>query len=91
MQTISVQINDPEAGCALALLLAAAGYEVETDINEGTVFISADASEAEVRFLEDRAPQTSAYELACNLRQRMDHPASEAELAELGSDYHNVA
>ena len=88
----SFQIRDPETGSALALLLAAAGYELETDICDGTAFIAVNEEEApELPLLDEAAPQWSAYDLACELRERLDRQAEEAELATLSSAFHDVA
>ena len=87
----SFQIADPETGVAVALLLAAAGYEVETDIHDGTAFVSADGDGAELELLDGDAPQRSAFELACQLRERLERRFDEAELATLRNEFHNVA
>lgn len=78
--------DDPEAGSALALLLSLAGYAVETDFYDGTVFISADAVEPEVS-LDSEMPDS----LLRQLRERLREPAEEVELAELRSEFRNPA
>jgi hypothetical protein len=85
------QFDDPEAGSAVALLLAAVGYEVETDLNDGTFFVSADGERAEMPLIDEDAPERSVYNLACQLRERMERQADETELPALSSEYPNVA
>lgn len=80
--------DDPEAGSALTLLLAAAGYEVEADIIEGTVFISSATTDPDL-CLDGEMPQI----LVRQLRQRLDDLtfADEVELAELSREFRNPA
>jgi hypothetical protein len=79
--------DDPEAGSALALLYAAAGFDVETDFHDGSVFISAQELDRELQLPVD---QFHANDLARQLRLRMDELAEEAEWAELGNEFHKV-
>jgi hypothetical protein len=80
--------DDLEAGSALALLFAAAGYEVETDFCDGSVFILTEDVDPELD-LPANPPQVNA--LARQLQQRMDDLAEEAERHELSSEFHRVA
>jgi hypothetical protein len=81
MNAIRLHIaNDPEAGSAVALYLAAAGYEVEADFVDGSVFVSADAINPEVE-IDD------GEELAFALRCRLDEAPTELELTEMSSDF----
>jgi hypothetical protein len=72
--------DDVEAGSAFALYLAAAGYEVETDFVDGSVFISAEGYEPEVEIGDVK-------QLACELRCRLDDMPVEPEFAAMRSDF----
>lgn len=72
--------NDPEAGCALALLLAAAGYETETDIVDGDVLIFAESEQPEIE-IED--PE----QLAFQMRRRLDEIMDEVILSDMGDGF----
>lgn len=78
-----IRINeDLEAGFAVALFLSAAGYEVRTNIVGGTVLVSADAIDPEIR-LGKNAPKL----LARQMRAKLDAVAEELELAELSEAF----
>ena len=81
--------NDHEAGSAFALLLAAAGYEVEVDFVDGSAFISTDDVAADVRLLDNESPQN----LVRQLQERLSDPtlADEVHLAEMSSDFRKPA
>jgi DNA-binding response OmpR family regulator len=93
VHSIRLVENDSEAGSALALLLAAAGYEVATRFENGLVVISANAQESEIRLLDEDVPHISAYDLACQMRTRLDQSIFDGEndSPELSSAFHNVA
>jgi hypothetical protein len=80
--------DNPEAGSALALLLAAAGYEVETDFHDGSVFISANCVDPELDVL---AAPVRANDLVRQLQRRMDDLAEEVEWAGVSSEFPRVA
>jgi hypothetical protein len=81
MNAIRLHIaNDPEAGSALALYLTAAGYEVEADFVDGSVFVSADAIDPDVE-IED------GEQLAFALRCRLDDVPTELECTEISNDF----
>jgi len=77
---------DPEVGSALALFLAAAGYDVETDFNDGSAFILAESIEPDLRLDED-----DLRGFANQLRERLDDSAEEVEFAELSSEFRHPA
>ena len=64
--------DDPETASALALLLTAAGYDVETTFDAEGALIAAEANQPEIELLDLDAPETSAQELAHCLRARLD-------------------
>ncbi|HZZ78341.1 MAG TPA: hypothetical protein VFE62_07470 [Gemmataceae bacterium] len=74
---IDIIEHDLEMGSAVALVLAAAGYEVETDINDNVMFISAEG-EPEVLLPEPEM-------LAHAMRERM------CELDEMSNEFHPAA
>ncbi len=84
--THSVYVSDPEAGSALALFLAAAGYEVETDFVDGAALVLAEGGALEITFRGE-----DLNDVARQLRARLDEPVDEVEIAELRSEFHNVA
>lgn len=79
-------VDDLEGGSAFALFLSAAGYAVETDFLDGSVFISADAVDLEIDGAELQ-PQV----LLPQIYERLNDPPEEIECAELSSEFHNVA
>ncbi len=66
--------QNPETASALALLLAAAGYEVEAAFESDFGLISVEDTEPEVRLVDLDAPQLSSHELAEQLRAKLDRP-----------------
>lgn len=82
--------DDPEAGSALALFLAAAGFEVQTNFHDGSVFISVQGSDADADLDLPMGAQ-GALDLAREMQRRMADLAEEAEWFALGSEFHSVA
>ena len=63
--------ENPETASALALLLTAAGYDVETSFGEPTR-ISVKAAGDELRLIDADAPEFTGRELARQLQRRLD-------------------
>ena len=74
---IDIVEQDLELATAVALMLAAVGYEVETDIHDNTMLISAEG-ESDILLPE-------AGLLARQLRERM------CELDEMSNEFHPAA
>jgi hypothetical protein len=74
---IDIVEHDLEMASAVALVLAAAGYEVESDINDGVMFVTAEG-EPEILLPEPEF-------LARAMRERM------CELDEMSNEFHPAA
>lgn len=71
---ILVVEDDPEISATLAMLLAAAGYEVKTAFDGDSALFAAEAFNPQICLVDVNVPRMSGYELARRLREQMEHP-----------------